>query len=280
MTHELRYIPEFRIVVEVVLSERPAAVAELELLPDIPLDVGLELPDGVPGERPVIAVHAAEQRRYVALRDPMVLQEVLPRVQEVEHHGSDDLRDGHGPGLAPEFLEYCRLRAFRRPGNDDYGWARLAQVIGNFMGADGCSVGVDDVKSLDMDNGDNGVYLMKDWKIVGRRFYDSTWEQNEYRLCEFLHYLDKEQPENQQLGGDMIDCLMHHGKTISDVCWNYSYEMNKRKEEGIGCTGFKIGSYYSLNERQPDKILKVVDKPYMELIVEKDGAEITLPRFQ
>ncbi len=178
------------------------------------------------------------------------------------------------------FLEYCRLRAFRRPENDDYGWARLTQVIGNFMGADGCSVGIDDVKCLDMDNGDNGVYLIKDWKIVGRRFYDSTWEQDEYGLCEFLHYLDKEQPENQQLGGDMIDCLMHHGKTISDVCWNYSYEMNKRKEEGLGCTGFKIGSYYSLNERQPDMILRVVDKPFMELIVEKDGEEMKLPRFQ
>ena len=78
----------------------------------------------------------------------------------------------------------------------------------------------------------------------------------------------------------MIDCLIHHGKTISDVYWNYSYEMNKKKEEGIGCTGFKIGSYYSLNERQPDKILRVVDKPFMELIVEMNGEELTLPRFQ
>lgn len=121
---------------------------------------------------------------------------------------------------------------------------------------------------------------MKDWKIVGRRFYDSTWEQNEYGLCEFLHYLDKAQPEDQQLGGDMIDCLIHHGKTISDVYWNYSYEINKRKEEGLGCTGFKIGSYYSLNERQPDKILRVVDKPFMEIIVEMNGEELTLPRFQ
>lgn len=26
------------------------------------------------------------------------------------------------------FLEYCRLRSFRRPESDDYGWARLCQV--------------------------------------------------------------------------------------------------------------------------------------------------------
>ena len=44
--------------------------------------------------------------------------------------------------------------------------------------------------------------------------------------------------------------------------------------------GFKIGSYYSLNEREPDQILKVIEKPYMELVVEKDGKEMTLPRFQ
>lgn len=36
------------------------------------------------------------------------------------------------------FLRCCKLRNFRRPENDDYGWARLCQVIGNFMGADGC----------------------------------------------------------------------------------------------------------------------------------------------
>ena len=32
------------------------------------------------------------------------------------------------------FLKYCELRNFRSPSEDSYGWARLAQVISNFMG--------------------------------------------------------------------------------------------------------------------------------------------------
>ena len=176
------------------------------------------------------------------------------------------------------FLEYCKLRSFRMPEKDDYGWARLAQVIGNFMGADGTSVGIDDVKMLDQDNGDNGVYLIKDWEIVGRRFFDGV-EQNSYDRMEFLECLDESQPENQQLGREMMECLIHHDRTIGNVSWNYQYEMRKTKEEGIGCTGFKIGSYYSLNERQPDQIYRIVEKPYMEAIVEKDGEEMRLPRF-
>lgn len=33
------------------------------------------------------------------------------------------------------FLRYCDLRGFRPPNSDEYGWARLCQVIANFMGA-------------------------------------------------------------------------------------------------------------------------------------------------
>lgn len=32
------------------------------------------------------------------------------------------------------FLSYCKLRGFRPPERDCYGWARLCQVIGNFFG--------------------------------------------------------------------------------------------------------------------------------------------------
>ena len=117
------------------------------------------------------------------------------------------------------FLEYSRLRSFRRPENDDYGWARLCQVISNFMGADGTSIGIDDITRLDMDNGDNGVYLIKDWGIVGRRFFEGE-EQNCYGLEEFLKALDDSQPENQKLGYNMIEALRFHGMTISDVSWN------------------------------------------------------------
>lgn len=94
-----------------------------------------------------------------------------------------------GRSSVEAFLEYCKLRSFRPPEKDDYGWARLCQVVANFMGADGCSVGIDDIGSLDKDNGDNGTYLMKDWEVTGRRFFDGI-EQNDYDRMEFLEYLD------------------------------------------------------------------------------------------
>ena len=32
------------------------------------------------------------------------------------------------------FLTYCKLKGYRPPETDCYGWARLCQVIGNFFG--------------------------------------------------------------------------------------------------------------------------------------------------
>ena len=79
------------------------------------------------------------------------------------------------------FLKYCELKGFRSPETDDYGWARLAQVIANYFGGDGLSIGVNRVDHLDCDNGDNGTYFIEDWKIVGRKYFE--WEeQQEYPL--------------------------------------------------------------------------------------------------
>ena len=52
---------------------------------------------------------------------------------------------------------------------DDYGVARLAQIIGNFFGGT-LSIGVDRAERLDRDNFDNGTFVVKDWKIVKRLF--------------------------------------------------------------------------------------------------------------
>lgn len=67
------------------------------------------------------------------------------------------------------FLLYCKLKGYRCPEDDCYGWARLCQVIGNFFGGE-CSVGIDKYDRLDTDNGDNGTYIIKDWQIVGKEF--------------------------------------------------------------------------------------------------------------
>lgn len=96
------------------------------------------------------------------------------------------------------FLKYCELKGFRSPDTDNYGWARLAQVIGNFFGG-GLSIGIDKVRNLDCDNFDNGTYLIEGWEIVGRRYHDGP-EQDGYDLTDMLIAIDDAQPGKEQLG--------------------------------------------------------------------------------
>lgn len=101
------------------------------------------------------------------------------------------------------FLKYCEMRGFRYPESDNYGWARLVQVIANFMGGEGLSVGVDRVYNLDCNNFDNGTYLIEKWEIVDREYYEGL-EQDEYDLQEMLIAIDEAQPKSQQLGKEEI----------------------------------------------------------------------------
>lgn len=105
------------------------------------------------------------------------------------------------------FLKYCDMRGFRSPESDSYGWARLVQVISNFMGPEGLSIGIDSCKYLDCDNYDNGVYIIKDWKIIGRAFFEGM-EQDEYNLYEMLVSIDEAQPVAQQIGAEKIKELL------------------------------------------------------------------------
>ena len=101
------------------------------------------------------------------------------------------------------FLTYCRIQGFRSPEYDNYGWARLAQVIANYFGGDGLSVGIDQCCKLDCDNFDNGVYIIKGWEIVGRQYFEGR-EQCEYDLEGMLVYIDEQQPAKMQLGAERI----------------------------------------------------------------------------
>lgn len=100
------------------------------------------------------------------------------------------------------FLKYCKLKDYRTPERDCYGWARLCQVIGNYFGGE-LSIGIDKYEKLDTDNGDNGVYVIENWKIVDRLFID--WpEQNEYDLISMLRDINNHQPENERLSEEVI----------------------------------------------------------------------------
>ena len=95
------------------------------------------------------------------------------------------------------FLEYCKRRGFRAPDQDNYGWARLCQVIANFFGGD-TSIGIDRCCNLDCDNWDNGVYIIKGWEIVDRQCFRGS-EQHGYDLEEMIREIDACQPEKDRL---------------------------------------------------------------------------------
>lgn len=95
------------------------------------------------------------------------------------------------------FLKYCELKGYRAPSEDNYGWARLCQVIGNFFGG-GSSLGIDTVNHLDCNNWDNGVYLIEGWEIVGRMYFEGE-EQDEYDLVGMLKTINDSMPESERI---------------------------------------------------------------------------------
>ena len=69
------------------------------------------------------------------------------------------------------FLHVAKERGYRDPTNDNtYGMARLCGLICEFFGLkSSISVGIGQLKELDCDNGDNGVYVIgPGWTIKSR----------------------------------------------------------------------------------------------------------------
>lgn len=141
------------------------------------------------------------------------------------------------PETVASFLEYCRLREFR---TGDYGLARFAQVVGNYIG--GClSLGIYtrdtsavDEKALNrIDPGDNGVYIVKEWKIERRYHYgvftDETIEPN----AELVREIDSRQPEREQIAR-VLDAPRVKASTldIGDSIWLEACNYNKREQCG------------------------------------------------
>ena len=104
------------------------------------------------------------------------------------------------------FLRYCELQNFRPPSFDEYGWARLCQVIANYFGGT-LSVGIDSYTDDNAANpGDNGIYVIDGWNIVDRvGLYDGFEEQYDYPLQEMLLAIDEAQPAHMQLGADFLN---------------------------------------------------------------------------
>lgn len=117
-----------------------------------------------------------------------------------------------GRDTVEPLLKYCELQGYRPPSADSYGWARMAQVMGNFFGGS-LSVGIDLFKRL-RDQGDNGVYVIDGWKVAEHIAFDYDSDYNvlgwrevgpsgelpEARVQDMLRTFDAAMPEELRLG--------------------------------------------------------------------------------
>ena len=176
------------------------------------------------------------------------------------------------------FLTYCKMRGFRSPETDGYGWARLAQVIGNFFGG-GLSLGF--VETGDPNDGeycDNGAYIISNWEIVGRECFDGP-EQQAYDLWDMLRDIDKSQPEADRLGayldsyevptedlkiGDIVTFIDWNGevKTGPVIGIGEDITVNGTDVKGIPFLGIYGGNdpEHNINNYLRDKIARVLPK--------------------
>ena len=103
-----------------------------------------------------------------------------------------------GRNSVEAFLKYCELKGYRKPTFDGYGWAYLCGVITNYFG-DGLSVGIDTIDKLDCANGNNGVYIIDGWKIVGRKYFDWTDELKAYDIRSMMYEINEKMPEEMRI---------------------------------------------------------------------------------
>lgn len=83
----------------------------------------------------------------------------------------------HWNGGRPKVEAFLQVAKDLHLRSDNYGPARLCQIIGNWMGG-GLSLGIGTIDRLDTSNGDNGTYVVDHWEIVGRKHHDYPDDSN------------------------------------------------------------------------------------------------------
>lgn len=119
------------------------------------------------------------------------------------------------------FLTWCKLRGLRAPDEDSYGWARLCQVIANYI--EGCnyemfqdlgesviesftglSIGIDRYENMEgAADYDNGTYIIEGWDIVDREgpHIDDKCEE----LYSMLYEINSYQPKLMRLDESVFE---------------------------------------------------------------------------
>lgn len=136
-------------------------------------------------------------------------------------------------------LKYCEMQGYRSPDVDDYGWARLAQVVGNFFGGT-LSVGIMPYsKDVLMDPGNNGIYVIEGWRIVerlttdysakgkhlGMRHVRPEEEERNHDFDEMLEAFDAAMPPHLRLG-EFLDSveISREDVKVGDRIWMRDFE--------------------------------------------------------
>ena len=115
-------------------------------------------------------------RAVIAQRIDGVPREYSPAIYLHWNGGRDSVQ---------AFLDAAKHLKLR---GDDYGFARLTQIIGNFFGG-GESLGISVLSRLDADNYDNGLYWINgNFEIVDREFVQGA-EQANYDRLEMKEYV-------------------------------------------------------------------------------------------
>lgn len=124
----------------------------------------------------------------------------------------------HGePEYVEAFLKYCELKGYREPDKDSCGFARLAQVVANyidgqsgFWAKDGVCIAVDAVRNL-CGWLNHGIYVIEGWRVKERvnedgTPFDSSGEAPRvHTLRELLHAINDAQPKASRIGQEHID---------------------------------------------------------------------------
>lgn len=155
------------------------------------------------------------------------------------------------------FLAYCKLKGYRAPEQDNYGFARLCQVIGNFFGGT-TSIGIDTLDKLDCNNGDNGMYIIKNWEIIDRE-YPSGYTKSNESITEMLIAINNSQSESDKIDSryfDGIEKSIEELKVGDQVFVQHGYDSTYTLKTIVG-----IGE----DERRNGRDVKGI--PYVDLYI-------------
>lgn len=148
-------------------------------------------------------------------------------------------------------LKYCELQRYRPPSSDEYGWARMCQVMGNFFGGS-TSLGIGPYTTdRRMDPGDNGIYVIEGWKIadhlvseydeewnfIGMRSFGPSEERKSHEFDSMLRSLDASMPEELRLGELLGSVEVPAGELeVGDEVW--MFDSVRGKWESFPVVGF------------------------------------------